>query len=96
MVVVVSELLHLVVNREVVEGLPREVVGTGGMEVVEGSKEVEARVAVEVEVGMVDIGAVLAVVLVDIVEVVDTGVVEEVVADTVEVEDIGAVVEVVL
>ena len=74
-VVEVVELLQVVVDREVVEGLVRGVVATGEMRVVveEGIKEVEERGAVEV----VDTG----VVEVEDIEVVveDKGVVVEVV-----------------
>ena len=58
-VVVLVELVQLVVDRELVEGLVRGVVGTGEVEVEkveEGSKEVDPRGAAEVEV--VDTGVV--------------------------------------
>ena len=55
---VVLQLLQVVVDREVVEGLVRGVVATGEMRVVveEGIKEMEARGAVEVvDTGVVEV-----------------------------------------
>ena len=54
----VVQLLQVEVDKEVVEGLVREVVATGEMRVVveEGSKEMEARGAVEVvDTGVVEV-----------------------------------------
>ena len=78
-VVVLVELVQLVVDRELVEGLVRGVVGTGEVEVEkveEGSREVDPRGAAEVEVGVVDTGVVEVVVDIGVAAVVEVTVVE--------------------
>ena len=75
-VLVLVELVQLVVDRELVEGLVRGVVGTGEVEVEkveEGSREVDPRGAAEVEV--VDTGVVEVVVDIGVAAVVEVTVV---------------------